>query len=409
MNTSILVLLTLSLASGLNWTITYEGKEFLNIHQDPDYVKEQCGQGKICVPVTYSVIYCNLLNYADKDIEIRDILRKYECGLFTNQPMVCCPYGEVTEEPACDADGDLKSRELLNAKATFYEFLNGKPQETCGKRTLDENSNRISEGKNAPPGKWPWMALLGYNKAGVEGPSFECGGTLISLKTVLTAAHCLERPVTEVRLGETDLRRRLDCLDPEPDSDCSLLPEDDCLECAEEHVVRRVSRQTIHPRYDPDNNWDHDIGLVTLAKAVKISDFIRPVCLPTVPGILSQDRLWFVTGWGTTSKKRVISETLQQVQVDIVSRENCSKAWSVDVLPSQVCAKGDGEGAAVCEGDSGGPLVTRKSGVWEQGAVVSAGSFICGDPKPSFFTIINLDILNWIKANMEDTLLKRPS
>ena len=107
--------------------------------------------------------------------------------------MVCCPYGEVTEEPACDADGDLKSGELLNVKATFYEFLNGKPEETCGKRSLDENSVRISEGKNAPPGHWPWMALLGYNRPGVKGPSFECGGTLISLRTVLTGAHCLTR------------------------------------------------------------------------------------------------------------------------------------------------------------------------------------------------------------------------
>lgn len=408
MNTSTLVLLSLGLASGLNWTITYEGKQFLNIHQDPDHVKKQCGQGKICVPLTYSVIYCNLLNSADKDIEIRDILRKFHCGFLIDQPMVCCPYGEVTEEPACDADGDIKSRQLLNVKATFYEFLNGKPQETCGKRTLDENSNRISGGKNAPPGKWPWMALLGYNKAGVEGPSFECGGTLISLKTVMTGAHCLTRPVIEVRLGETDLRRRLDCLDPEPDSDCSLLPEDDCLDCAEEHVVRRVSRQTMHPRYNPDN-WDNDVGLLTLDQAVTISDFIRPVCLPTVPGVLSQNRLWFVTGWGKTSNKRVLSETLQQVQVDIVSRQSCGQSWGVEVLPSQVCARGEWEGAAVCEGDSGGPLVSKKSGVWEQGAVVSSGSIICGDPKPSFFTIINQDILNWIKANMEDTLLKRPS
>ena len=71
MNTSTLVLLGLGLASGLNWTITYEGKQFLNIHQDPDHVKKQCGQGKICVPLTYSVIYCNLLNSADKDIEVR--------------------------------------------------------------------------------------------------------------------------------------------------------------------------------------------------------------------------------------------------------------------------------------------------------------------------------------------------
>ena len=52
-------------------------------------------------------------------------------------------------------------------------------------------------------------------------------------------------------------------------------------------------------------------------QAVTISDFIRPICLPTVPGVLSQDRLWFVTGWGRTSNnRRVPSDTLQQVQVN---------------------------------------------------------------------------------------------
>ena len=37
--------------------------------------------------------------------------------------MVCCPYGEVTEEPACDADGDLKSRELLKLCGLSTERL----------------------------------------------------------------------------------------------------------------------------------------------------------------------------------------------------------------------------------------------------------------------------------------------
>ena len=107
--------------------------------------------------------------------------------------MVCCPYGEVTEEPSCNADGDIKSRKLLKSKANFYEFLNGKSEEECGKRTLDLNSIRIAGGKEATPGDWPWMALLGYARRGKTGNSFECGGTLINLKSVLTSAHCLDK------------------------------------------------------------------------------------------------------------------------------------------------------------------------------------------------------------------------
>ena len=137
-----------------------------------------------------------------------------------------------------------------------------------------------------------------------------------------------------MRLGETDLSRRYDCKDL--DFGCHFSSEEKCLEvgaCAEQHVVRRVYKQTMHPRYNYKTwvRWhyltkianlitkylkDHDVGLVTLDQGVTISDFIRPVCLPSVPGTLDRDLLWFVTGWGVTTNKRpALSTSLQQVQV----------------------------------------------------------------------------------------------
>ena len=105
--------------------------------------------------------------------------------------MICCPYLEVSEKTACDL-GDQKSQDMFPkaSKDKFKELLNRVP--VCGKRS-DRNLPRIAGGKDAPPGDWPWMVQLYYAQRRSSKRKFDCGGTLISLKTVLTGAHCLDQ------------------------------------------------------------------------------------------------------------------------------------------------------------------------------------------------------------------------
>ncbi|KAA0197842.1 hypothetical protein HAZT_HAZT010187 [Hyalella azteca] len=61
---------------------------------------------------------------------------------------------------------------------------------SCGKALRNSGTIRIIGGSLAEEGAYPWMAKLVIKMK--NGNAFQCGGSIINSRNILTAAHCLE-------------------------------------------------------------------------------------------------------------------------------------------------------------------------------------------------------------------------
>lgn len=229
---------------------------------------------------------------------------------------------------------------------------------------------RIVGGKAAPDGAWPWQVVLFQRGAnGVYIPI--CGGSLISSRWVLTAAHCVPGYKTanyRIGYGSVELGK---------------------MKVAETAEVRP------HASYDPETS-DYDIALIKLAAPVSGVQFAT-LAKAGPRAERTGDRLT-VTGFGRMAECPAgqsgaacrMQERLQQVDVPVVAIDACrvSYADTGSVLGDrQICAGYTEGGRDSCQGDSGGPLVRGVSNDrWEQIGVVSWGIGCARANRPGVYT-----------------------
>jgi secreted trypsin-like serine protease len=207
----------------------------------------------------------------------------------------------------------------------------------------------IVGGEAAKTGEFPHMAAVGWNYNGRL--DFACGGSLISDRFVLTAAHCLRRdnqPPNVIRLGEQHLYSDLDGAQPQ------------------EFGVKRTIK---HGNYSIRYNY-FDIALIELDRPVRFNKFIRPACLWQSYNVDSDNAT--ATGWGLLEFAGSQSEDLQKVSLSLMQNRDCQsyftnlskfmkKSLYNGIVNSQICAAAIEGGRLVagkdtCQGDSGGPL-----------------------------------------------------
>ncbi|XP_052757068.1 uncharacterized protein LOC113511485 [Galleria mellonella] len=311
-----------------------------------------------CVSLFQCEKYLKVVQEAGSSPAAVQLLRKVHCGFDGNNPKVCCPRPgiptgpppsvpppppptqpvtkapTITEEPEKESEG----------KSFSDDFVASLPQPpVCG--VSNASFSRVIGGVDAHLGDFPWMALLGYKPKRGPGARWLCGGTLVTSKHVLTAAHCIylhEDDLFLVRLGELDLAK-----------------EDDGATPTDVLIKKKIK----HEQYS-SKAYTNDIGVLVLEKEVQFTDLIRPICLPASSEL--RERTFenynpIITGWGATEFRGPSATHLQALQLPVVSTDSCAQAYSqykAQKIDERVlCAGYKNGGKDACQGDSGGPLM----------------------------------------------------
>lgn len=152
----------------------------------------------------------------------------------------------------------------------------------------------------------PWQVSLDTNN---QRPF--CGGSIISSRWILTAAHCLwGTPNIRVRVGATDIST-------------------DGETIGAELIIR-------HPI--SEEAFDYDFGLIKLRKAIKFNNKMMPINLPDFTDEnAAAGTECLVSGWGLTKQNGKPSDILLGVKVPIVDQNDCKKVYD-SITPQMICA-----------------------------------------------------------------------
>ncbi|XP_030632245.1 mannan-binding lectin serine protease 1 [Chanos chanos] len=286
----------------------------------------------------------------------------------------------------------------------------------CGEpsRPFPSLQKRIVGGRGASPGHFPWQVLLSVeDMSRVPEDRWFGSGALLTPSWVLTVAHVLRSqrrdPVVvpvlpehvRVHLGLTDVRNKAVATNR-----------------SVEHIV-------LHPDFDP-RNYNHDIALVKLSRAVELNELVRPICLPPPaedgsPPSPQPRTLGLVAGWGIsatnasssdgalTSEPGVTAEQLQYVKLPVVPQEECedsysSRSMNYNITRNMFCAGYYEGGQDTCLGDSGGAFVMEdpNTGRWVvQGLVSWGGPEECGSQRVYGVYTRVANYVQWLHTHLD--------
>nr|ASL24503.1 serine protease cSP [Pacifastacus leniusculus] len=295
------------------------------------------------------------------------------CRFLPRTVFVCCPLGGNQSPPAAPP---------RHSNSNLASII---PSESiCG----SPSGSRVVGGDVIEyPGRWPWLAAVGFRQADGTFRS-DCGGTLITRHHVLTAAHCFNEPgkrdPEDIRLGEFSLTRSND----------GGTPQDFRISSKRDNGYNRRTKE-------------NDIMLLIMDRDVQFTDKIAPACLPfNERNNNFEGTSLTVVGWGrTTFDSRTLSDVPMEARVPVVNTRTCNTNYQAAqgdkpvVDQRHLCAGSASKDS--CSGDSGGPLNYKgSSGKYYIVGIVSFGVGCARPEFPGVYTRVS-SFIDWIVRNAQ--------
>jgi len=252
-------------------------------------------------------------------------------------------------------------------------------EQTPSQEPVQANAQEIVGGTATTIGANPWQVSL-QNSSGFHF----CGGSILNANWILTAQHCvndggvINKPA-RIEAGTTTI--------------------------SGSGQVRSVAEVVVYPGY-VDASKGKDIALLRLSTPLDLSG-ANAKAIPLVTsadasaGVTNTGVVSRVTGWGTLSSGGSSPDTLQTVDVNIVSNSSAQTSYpSETITADQLAAAAPGKDS--CQGDSGGPLTVLKGTTRVLAGVVSWG-YGCADSRyPGMYARVS-SFETWITSKINGT------